>query len=91
MNCEICKNDVKHLEKHHIIPKSRGGSDDKSNLIMVCSECHGLAHDVSFSNERGGGLIKEKIKMYVERKKSSVNEEVQDSLTTLKNLFGGKK
>jgi len=46
---------------------------------------------IQIYNEEKHELIKEKIKMYVERKKSSVNEEVQDSLTTLKNLFGGKK
>jgi GTPase involved in cell partitioning and DNA repair len=71
MNCKICKKDVEHLEKHHIVPKSRGGSDDESNLIMVCNECHGLAHDVSFSNKRGGGLIKEKIKEKNELEKQS--------------------
>ena len=58
MNCKICKKESKYLEAHHIIPKSRGGLDISSNLIKLCSSCHGLAHDVSFSNERGG-LIKE--------------------------------
>lgn len=60
MKCAICSKNTEHLEFHHIIPKSRGGSDDVSNLIRLCSECHGLAHDVSFSNNRGG-LIKEAI------------------------------
>ncbi len=58
MECEICNKKTKNLELHHIIPKSRGGTDDKNNLIELCSKCHGLAHDVSFANERGG-LVKE--------------------------------
>lgn len=60
IKCEICSKNTEHLELHHIIPKSRGGSDDVSNLKRLCSGCHGLAHDVSFSNDRGG-LIKEAI------------------------------
>jgi len=58
--CKICKTKSNHLENHHIIPKSRGGDDSDCNLIKICSKCHGLAHDVSFSNDRGG-LIKESI------------------------------
>lgn len=58
MKCEICKKVTEYLESHHIVPRSRGGSDDKSNLINLCTGCHGKAHDVSFSNKRGG-LIKE--------------------------------
>jgi hypothetical protein len=46
---------------------------------------------IQIYNEEKHYLIKEKIQMYVEKRKSSVNEEVQDSLTTLKNIFGGKK
>ena len=46
---------------------------------------------IQIYNEEKHSLSKVKIQMYVEKRKSSVNEEVQDSLTTLKNLFGGKK
>lgn len=60
--CKICNKKTDRLELHHIIPKSRGGDDSESNLIKVCVDCHGLAHDVSFSNGRGGGLLKEAIK-----------------------------
>lgn len=57
VKCSIC-GDLSTLESHHIIPISRGGLDDESNIIDVCSSCHGKIHDVSFSNGRGG-LIKE--------------------------------
>ena len=46
---------------HHIIPKSRGGGDNAGNLIFLCVDCHSLAHDVSFSGEKGiisGGIKK---------------------------------
>ena len=58
--CKICKVKSDNLEVHHIIPKSRGGTNDKNNLIKICSKCHGLVHNVDFVNERGG-LIKESI------------------------------
>ena len=56
--CKLCNKESDNLEVHHIIPKSRGGTNDKNNLIKICSKCHGLAHNIEFKNERGG-LIKE--------------------------------
>jgi len=56
--CQVCETKTKHLERHHIVPRSRGGSDKNSNLIDLCIDCHSKAHDVSFSNGRNG-LIKE--------------------------------
>ena len=38
-----CKS--KHfLEVHHIVPRSRGGTNSEANLITLCSACHRLAH-----------------------------------------------
>lgn len=34
----------KHLEVHHIIPKSKGGSDDEENLVTLCQRCHAKKH-----------------------------------------------
>lgn len=63
-NCKLCNIKSEYLENHHIIPKSRNGSDSINNIIRICSKCHGLIHDVSFVNERGGllkdGIIKSK-------------------------------
>lgn len=35
---------TKSLEKDHIIPKSRGGLDDKSNKRFLCTACHDYRH-----------------------------------------------
>jgi hypothetical protein len=35
-----------NLEHHHVIPKAEGGSDDETNLLTVCSEHHGLIHNM---------------------------------------------
>jgi hypothetical protein len=35
------------LQRCHVIPRSLGGSDEPSNLVLMCSECHDLSPDVS--------------------------------------------
>lgn len=32
------------LEVHHVIPVSKGGGDEPSNLITLCKECHVKRH-----------------------------------------------
>jgi hypothetical protein len=38
------KEDGEYYEKHHIIPRSLGGSNDKNNLILLTAKEHFLAH-----------------------------------------------
>lgn len=33
------------FQVHHIIPVMYGGSDNKTNLILLCNNCHTLVHD----------------------------------------------
>ena len=37
-------NHTKFLEIHHVIPRSKGGTNDTSNLHIYCSACHGRIH-----------------------------------------------
>ena len=80
MNCQICKKETDYLEKHHIVPKSRGGSDNNSNLIKICIDCHSKAHDVSFSR-KNSGLIKEGQKRYLLNQKNGVDWFKEDKNT----------
>ena len=41
--CVGCGN-TRLLQVHHIIPVSAGGSDDPSNLITLCFDCHAQIH-----------------------------------------------
>jgi len=41
------------MELDHIIPKSEGGTDDISNAIPVCFECHAEIHSYNDSHPRG--------------------------------------
>lgn len=44
-----------YVERHHIIPKSHGGSDDKSNLVKLTAEDHFFAH-LLLAKIYGGGM-----------------------------------
>jgi hypothetical protein len=47
-----------YVEKHHIIPKCLGGTDDKENLAILTPEEHFLAHQLLIKlNPRHRGLI----------------------------------
>ena len=46
--CQICGATVKDgakLEIDHIIPKSKGGSDDENNLQVLCRQCNREKHN----------------------------------------------
>ena len=46
----VCEECLKHgkltfvQEVHHIIPVSRGGTHDESNLMSLCQSCHNKIH-----------------------------------------------
>ena len=46
--CCACFTD-KNLHHHHLIPRSKGGTDDQTNLITLCGSCHAKIHN--FSNK----------------------------------------
>ena len=45
--CELCgvSADVKALEADHIVPRSKGGSDDPANLQALCYSCNATKRD----------------------------------------------
>ena len=53
--CEVCgrpgRLDLFGLHRHHIVPRSRGGSDYHSNLIVLCNGCHEEAHQNEFTEQ----------------------------------------
>jgi hypothetical protein len=51
--CSNCSASGVEMHKHHIVPRSRGGSDSESNLALLCKDCHGQVHDVTFKSDLG--------------------------------------
>ena len=42
--CQQCKKKNTSLNVHHIVYRSNGGSDDESNLVTLCEDCHHKLH-----------------------------------------------
>lgn len=38
--CQVCKKKNKILRTHHLVYKSKGGTNRADNLITVCTDCH---------------------------------------------------
>lgn len=52
--CERCKKSFNtSLEIHHIIPLSRGGTNKRGNLMVLCKECHIILDNKVMWNKRG--------------------------------------
>jgi len=43
-NCGQPKDGKYRLHTHHIVPKSKGGSEESTNLITLCEACHAALH-----------------------------------------------
>ena len=43
--CQVCGKKHVRLEVHHVIPRSKGGTDDENNLITLCEDCHEAVHN----------------------------------------------
>jgi hypothetical protein len=65
VRCEDCGNqgsEKNPLEYHHIVYRSNGGSDDRSNLKILCKKCHKEVHRLAgdwVEFGRKGGLIRQ--------------------------------
>lgn len=76
--CQEC-NYYKHLEVHHIIPKSKGGKDNPENLITLCQRCHAKKHGfASRTNRRGRKARRNRRKKFNRYIKRHVREIVAD-------------
>lgn len=60
--CEWCEDLLDHPEVHHIKPRSQGGRNDESNLIVLCPTCHRKADSGGISQTKLRGKLKHKIR-----------------------------
>lgn len=50
-HCARCKL-LARTEKHHITPRSRGGTDTLDNIAYLCASCHRGVHDHTVNDWR---------------------------------------
>jgi len=53
--------DIRALVIHHIVPKAMGGSDESSNLVVLCANCHAIVHYKTVVQEGGIIFVKKRI------------------------------
>jgi len=49
-SCYVC-GEKNFVQRHHIIPRAKGGSDDSANIIKLCPTCHSATHHGIYSEE----------------------------------------
>lgn len=59
-DCGFAPDGPGEIDRHHIIPKARGGTDDPSNLIDLCKRCHQKRHRELGANTSGEKIAPEK-------------------------------
>lgn len=47
---------------HHVRPLSQGGSNDPSNVVVLCARCHGIAHTAALSGVWDAGSLMDGIR-----------------------------
>jgi 5-methylcytosine-specific restriction endonuclease McrA len=50
-HCEWVPPKLSMLHAHHITPRACGGTDDQRNLIVLCPNCHAIAHFVTAQSQ----------------------------------------
>lgn len=43
---------TRHLDGHHVVPRSQGGPSSLDNAVLLCGGCHRLLHEGGFSLRR---------------------------------------
>lgn len=45
MKCAYCQKESDDLHRDHVVPRSRGGSDNATNVVMACQPCNSTKSD----------------------------------------------
>lgn len=45
LSCFKCGWNEASCDVHHIVPRSKGGTNDHTNLTILCPNCHRVAHE----------------------------------------------
>jgi len=79
------------LEVHHIVPRSRGGSHQKYNLVTMCSHCHDRTHNgnVQAPEDPLGYIdrLREEVKSFQWRQANITNINPQSIARTVAGSF----
>lgn len=79
------------LEVHHLVPRSRGGTHQKCNLVTMCRHCHNRAHhgNVEAPDDHLGYInrLKEEVRGFHWRQANITNISPQSIAKTVGGSF----
>ncbi|UPW37879.1 baseplate hub subunit and tail lysozyme [Escherichia phage vB_EcoM_ESCO10] len=67
-----------YTEKHHIVPKSMGGSEDKSNFVLLTAREHFVAHQLLYKIHKNRSMAHAMINMCADSTGNRVNSKLLD-------------
>lgn len=84
-NCQLCGKDIKNKSSHihHIVPRSRGGTNRPKNLAILHEDCHEKLHKQNLFY-----LLKKSKQYKSEIFMSIINKRVQQDIPNLKITYG---
>lgn len=81
--CQKCGKKHTRLEVHHIIFKSQGGSNDETNLITLCEDCHRGVHNGTVSIKKQSKKQNLKYATYMSIIRSQLLKRYPEAIETL--------
>ena len=89
--CAICKWSLggvgnkpsNGLEIHHVRPVTQGGEDNIENLILLCPNCHKMAHTAYYNEKFLKGFIKTELTIEEEIERKAAASRRIDKLLNL--------
>ena len=88
-NCYFCGSEGP-IETHHIIPQRHGGSDDESNLVDLCPNCHERIerlYDKEFFREVANAKVTDSIIVDRSSKELTKQDTAKDIIGTIEDNY----
>lgn len=85
-SCAKCK-ERKFLHIHHLVPRSKGGKDEPSNLVTLCEKCHSAIH-IERQVSLGKRFLEYCRDLLLKFKREFLGKDVYDIDYVLRNCFG---
>lgn len=81
--CFNCDWSEANCDIHHIVPRSKGGTNDHTNLTILCPNCHRLAHIGSLTSFKTlDEVVGDRWKAFYKKSRSFNKEALEKSLDT---------
>jgi len=87
--CDTCLENSDNLMTHHVLPRSLGGLDHKTNIVNICDLCHSKIHSHNFIKQ--ATLIKKGIEKRRDKKLHigppiKITDEIKKSILSYRSL-----